>query len=236
MKAAFFLVPLLLLSANPGAQSGPAVLPLTSGWQARLSSMLPGAGQAADVMSRQPSISVVALQRRVVDVQGDPAALNRVLSDVQSGVKPTYDRRLNITPDEFARYLVFQQVLKPAGRSLRLPVSRDTSRVSFGDTADLKGVLKGVYIDLKTGEMHSPEGYSARPVNVPASLAPDSTLRVLNGFLWKVVGNDSRLGNGVRGTLNLLQLEDGQIILSYKRTSMMRNVLNSGEIILRYRR
>ncbi|MFC3832418.1 MULTISPECIES: hypothetical protein [Deinococcus] len=236
MKAAFFLLPLLLLSATPSAQGSPAMPPLASGWQARLSSMLPGAGQPADIMSRQPSISVVDLQRRVVNVQGDPAALNRVLSDVQSGVKPTYDKRLNITPDEFARYLVFQQVLKPAGRSIRLPVARDASRVSFGDTADLRGVLKGVYIDLKTGEVHSPEGYSARPVNVPPSLAPDSTLRVLNGFLWKVKGNDSRVGTGVNGTLNLLQLEDGQIILSYKRTSMIRNVLNQGEIILRYRR
>ncbi|GHF39376.1 hypothetical protein HNQ07_001753 [Deinococcus metalli] len=236
MRAAFFLSPLLLLGGLTLAAQGSAALPpaLASGWQVRLASMLPVPGQPADVMQRQPNISVVNLSIRVANAQGDREALSKVISDVQSGVRPTYDKRLGITEQEFARYVVFQTVLKPSGRRVRLPVTRDVSRVVFGDTPDLNGVLKGVSIDLKTGEMHGPEGYSARPVNVPASTETDGALKVTTGFMWKVIGNDARAGNGVRGTLNLLQLEDGAIILSYKRTSMIKNVLNQGEVILSY--
>ncbi|THF83584.1 hypothetical protein E7T09_21395 [Deinococcus sp. KSM4-11] len=236
MRAAFFLYPLLLSGLSSAAQGDLLPPSLGSGWQARLSSMLPAPGQTVDVMQRKAGISVVDLQVRVAQAQGSPEALNKVLSDVQSGIKPTYDPRLGFSKDEFARYLVFETTLAKSGKSLHLPVTRDAGRVSFGDADGLKGVLKGVYIDLKTGEMHGPEGYSARPVNVAPTLDQDSGLKVITGFLWKVIGNDARAGNGVRGTLNLLQLDDGQIILSYKRTSMIKNVLNQGEVILSYTR
>lgn len=236
MRAAYFLYLLLLSGLTMAAQGDVAPPGLGSGWQARLTSMLPAAGQVADVMQRKAGITFVDLQIRVAQAQGSPEALNKVLTDMQSGIKPTYDPRLGFSKDEFARYLVFETTLARSGKTLHLPVTRDASRVSFGDADGLRGVLKGVYIDLKSGEMHGPEGYSARPVNVPPSADQDSGLKVVTGFLWKVIGNDARAGNGVRGTLNLLQLDDGQIILSYKRTSMIRNVLNQGEVILSYTR
>lgn len=238
MRAASSLSFFLLLGAlATAAQSGgTATPPLSAGWQARLAALLPAPGQSASLMRRQPNLTIVDLTRRVAYVQGNREALNKVLSDYQSGVQPTYDERLGITREEFKRYLVIQQELVSSGKTVRLPLTRDASRLTFGDVQGLEGVLKGVSIDLKTGEIRVPEGYTARPISVAPNTAADSKLPVKSGFQWKVKGSDSTIGNGINGTLNLLQLDDDQIILSYKRTSMIGRKLSVGEIILSYDR
>ena len=236
MRAAFSLFLFLLLGVLPmAAQSGgTSPTPLMAGWQSRLAALLPVPGQTASLMKRQPTLDIYDLTIRVANVQGSREALNKVLSDYQSGVQPTYDERLGITREEFKRILVIQEELASSGRTLRLPVTRDNTRVAFGDVAGLDGILRGVSIDLRTGEMRGPEGYTARPISVAPNTATDSRLPVKLGFQWKVLGNDSKLGNGVKGTLNLLQLDGGRIILSYTRTSMISNKITRGEVILSY--
>lgn len=236
MRAAFPLSLFLLLGvlATAAQSGGTSPSPLAAGWQSRLAALLPVPGQTVSLMRRQPKLTIVDLTRRVVSVQGNREALNKVLSDYQSGVQPTYDERLGITREEFKRYLVIQEELASSGRTFRMPVTRDSTRVTFGDVAGLDGVLKGVSIDLRTGEMRVPEGYTARPINVAPSAAADSKLPVKVGFQWKVLGNDSKLGHGINGTLNLLQLDGGRIILSYTRNSMISYKINRGEVILSY--
>ncbi|PNY81143.1 hypothetical protein [Deinococcus koreensis] len=238
MRAAFSLSFFLFLGAlATAAQSGgTSAPPLNPGWQSRLAALLPATGQTASVMRRQPNLTILDLTRRVMYVQGNREALNKVLSDYQSGVQPTYDERLGITREEFKRYLVIEEELVSSGRTVRLPVTRETSRLTFGDAPGLDGVLKGVSIDLRTGEMRVPEGYAARPIAVAPNTAEDGRLPVRSGFQWKIKGSDSKIGNGVNGTMNLLQLTDDQIILSYKRTSMIARKLSEGEIILSYER
>lgn len=211
-----------------------AAQPLPAGWTARLAALLPLPAQSASIMERRSSLSMIELSMRVVNVGGDPAALKEVMASAARGVTPTYNERLGITRKEFQNYLAFQPTLAPA-RTLKLPVTRDAARLTFGDAPGLGGVLKGVSIDLRSGELSTPEGFSAKPVGVPAG-SGNRDLDIRSGFQWKVIGNSPQSGNGVRGTLNLWQLGSGQVLLSYSRTSMIHNVTSSGEVILSYAR
>jgi len=239
MKAARPLLPLLLTSlvavvAHAATTQGST--PLPAGWQAKLAALLPQAGQTTQILERRSSLSLFELQRRVTNVGGSPDALRTVIVTVSQGKAPVYDARLGITQDEFKRYLVFQQSLAPSGKTLKLPVTRDNVRLTFGDTAGMNGVLRGVSIDLKTGELRVPEGFSTRPSAVMPSTNPDRTLDVKLGYQWRVRANDPVTQNGVNGELTLLLLNSGQIILSYNRLSMLRGRIDEGELILGYTR
>lgn len=236
MKAARFFPLILLLGASVLAQRLEFIPPLTAGGLVRLAALLPLPGQVATVMVKQPSLSTVELRTRVERVGGSPEALYQVIVSAGRGVRAPYDPRLGISEEEYKRYLVFQEVLVSTSKTVKLPVLRDSGRVLFGNVSGLNGVLDGLSINLRTGEMRGPEGYSALPIPVVPSTAPDRVLPVRAGFQWKVIGSDATAGNGVKGTLNLLELESGLIILNYTRTSMINRRLNQGEIILGYDR
>ncbi|WP_240741195.1 hypothetical protein [Deinococcus sp. Arct2-2] len=248
MKAARPLFPLLLTSLvavvahaattqSSGQSSAQSSAPLPAGWQAKLVALLPQAGQVTQILERRSSLSLFELQRRVTNVGGSPDALRTVIVNVSQGKAPVYDARLGITQDEFKRYLVFQQSLAPSGKSLKLPVMRDNGRLSFGDAAGMNGVFKGVTIDLKTGELRVPEGFSTRPSAVPPSIGTSADrLDVKLGYQWNLRANDPVTQNGIRGQFTLILLNSGQIILSYDRFSMLRGRINEGELILGYAR
>ncbi|MFC4426488.1 hypothetical protein [Deinococcus navajonensis] len=230
MKAARFLFPFLTLASLAAAQ------PLTAGWQARLAALLPQTSQPATLMERRANLSLVDLSLRVMNVGGDPQALHQVMASAQRGETPVYNERLGISRKEFLSYLVFQPTLAATNKTLRLPVTRDANRVIFGDTPGMNGILKGVSIDLRSGEMRGPEGFAAKPTSVAPTTDPDRLLDVKSGFQWSIRGNNATTGNGVRGSLKLLQLAGGEIILTYSRTSMLHNVTTTGELIVRYTR
>ncbi|MDV6375035.1 hypothetical protein [Deinococcus arenicola] len=236
MKAARSFPFILLLAALGSAQRPEVLPPLTLGSLGRLAALLPLPGQLVTVMEKRPSLSTVDLQTRVLRVGGSPEALYQVIISAGKGVRAPYDPRLGISEEEYKRYLVFQEVLVSTSKTLKFPVLRDSGRVLFGNVAGLNGVLDGLSINLRTGEMRGPEGYSALPVPVVPSTAPDRVLPVRTGFQWKVIGSDATAGNGVKGTLNLLELESGLIILNYNRTSMINRRLNQGEVIVGYDR
>ncbi|GGK28201.1 hypothetical protein GCM10008955_22450 [Deinococcus malanensis] len=198
--------------------------------------MLPQTSQTVVLMERRSSLSLVDLSLRVINVGGDPQALNQVMASAQRGEMPTYSERLGISKKEFLSYVVFQPTLAATNRTIRMSVSRDSHRVLFGDAPGMNGILKGVSIDLRTGEMRGPEGFSAKATSVAPSDAADRLLDVKSGFQWNIRGNNSATGNGVRGVLNLLQLSNGDIILSYSRNSMLHSITTKGELIVRYHR
>lgn len=236
MKAARLFSVAVMLGALAVARGNSLNLPpaLPVGWQAKLAAMLPTPGQNVTLLQWQPSLSTVELQMRVARAGGSPEALQQVIVSASKGVVAPYDERLGISEQQYKTYLVFQPVLVSTGKTFKLPVLRDSAHVLFGDSALLGGVLKGVGIDLKTGELRAPEGFTAKPQGVVPSTTPGPGLDVKSGFQWKVIGSNATVGNGVRGTMTLLQLADGQYILRYTRVSMMQRVINEGDIILRY--
>lgn len=220
---------------RPG-EAAAGLTPLPAGWQARLSALVPQPGQVAQLMEQRASMTIVELQQRVTTVGGSRDALRAVMASVQKGDRPSYDERLGISREEFQQYVVFQPVLSPSGKSLKLPVSRDGNRLKFGDAPGLGGVLRGLVLDLGTGELRVPEGFSGRPRSVSASTAPDRTLDIRGGFVWTVKGTNPATQNAVDGNLQLLQLPGGQVILSYSRLSILGGPISQGAVVLRYSR
>ncbi|WP_246580563.1 hypothetical protein [Deinococcus aestuarii] len=233
------LQPLLALAVTVTgalALAGTASLPSPGGWAARLGALLPQPGQIVQFMEQQPRLTLVALQQQVTRAGGSPDALRAVMVSAAKGQKPAYDERLGITRTEFERYLVFQPVLTATGKVLKLPLSREGNRLRFGDAPGLGGVLRGLVLDLTTGELRTPEGFATRPRPIPVSAAPDRTLDIRGGYEWVVKGNSPVTQNGVNGQLQLLQLAGGQVVFSYYRLSMMHGTIHEGGVIFGYTR
>ena len=221
-----------------GASSLAAVpsLPPESALRARLAALVPLPGTVTQVMVAQPRVSVVDFQQRVVESGGDLKVLASVLGQAQQGNIPSYDERLGITRSEFQRYLIFRSTLVPSGRSLRLTVSRDGSRLVFGDAPGAV-VLKGLSIDLSSGELSTPEGFTARPRTVQISAAQDGTgMGSSSGLAWDVRGSNPRTQNALQGHLSLLQFGGGQLLLSYNRVSIQKGRISEDNLNLLYRR
>ncbi|WP_221090512.1 hypothetical protein [Deinococcus aquaedulcis] len=228
---------LLVAGHGFGASSAPSPASLSPALLTKLSALLPQTAQPVTLLERRASISTVQLEVQVASAGGDPAVLRQIAVSAARGIKPVYDERLNISREEFKKYVVFQETLASTGKSFRLAVTRDATRVTFGDGPSMNGVLRGVSIDLKTGEMRSPEGFGARPVPVPPNTDPSRGLEVRAGFQWRVFGTNVAQGRGLNGTLSLLQLSSGRIVLAYNRISMMDNkVGDRAELIVDYTR
>lgn len=198
------------------------------------SELLPQPGQRGEVMQRSSRVTTVDLQRRVTEVGGDPAALRRVMVKVANGERPAYDTRLNISQSEFVRYLAFQPVLIPTGKSYRLSLSRDRLRLTFGEMEGSLAILRGVSFDLRSGEIQVPEGFTFRPMSVRAS-APDRSIDLRGGWQWTMRDINPQTQNGINGQLSLYRLGEGQVLLAYRRTSLVAGrVREPQEVLLTY--
>lgn len=217
------------------ALAGTTSLP-GSGWMAKLAALLPQPGQVVQLMEQRPNLTLVELQRRVTLRGGSPDALKAVIASAAKGQRPSYDERLGIPRAEFERYLVFQPVLTPTGKVVKLPLTREGNRLRFGDAPALGGVLRGLVLDLGTGELRTPEGFVTKPRPITPSEAPDRTLDIRGGYEWVVKGNSPVTQNGVNGQLQLLHLTGGQVVFSYYRLSMMRGTIQEGGVIFGYSR
>lgn len=206
-------------------------LPLTNA--GKLANLLPQPGQSAQIMKLGSRLTIVDLQKRVLDTGGSREALQKVLEQAAKGQVPSYDERLNISRAEFGKYLAFQPVLVSSGKTVKLTLARDTSRLTFGDIGN--GIpLRGLSIDVRTGEVRVPEGFSFLPLPVIPSSAPDRSVDIRGGYQWNMRAYSAETQNGLSGQLSLYQLGNGQVLLAYKRTSMIKGAVNEGEVLLMY--
>ncbi|WP_234009121.1 hypothetical protein [Deinococcus sp. NW-56] len=215
-------------------QAAPVGVALPSGWLPRLVALLPQPGQSAQIMNWQASRLIVTLPVRVVEMGGDREALRVIMSKFSRGEKPDYDPRLGISRAEFESYLLFEPSLASVGKRVKLPATREGNRLRFGDVAGLDGVLRGLEIDLLTGELRAPEGFSGKPQAFVAGNAQERALDVQSGFEWNLRGNDPYTQNGVNLNVQLLALRGGQTVLSVRRFSMMRGAISDGRVIVQY--
>ena len=220
-----------------GTVSVPAVPP-DLGLRARLGALLPAPGTTAQFMQAQTRLSVIDFQQRVTQSGGDLKVLANVLGQAQQGTIPSYDERLGITQAEFQRYLylIFSKTLEPSGRTVKLALTREGSRLSFGDAGGAS-ILKGLSIDLSSGELTTAEGFSARPRSVQISPAKDATgMGASSGLAWDVRGSNPRSQNALQGHLSLLQYGGGQVLLSYNRVSILKGRISEDNVTLMYRK
>lgn len=236
---------LTLLALTGGAVSGglaassPARPSLPTGLPGKLAALLPQPGQVAQLMEqRSARVVSLELQQRVALANGSREALFALLASAARGEPLKYDQRLGITQEEFqryTRYMVFQPTLVPTGKSVRLNLNRDGTLLKFGEAAGLPGLLRGVVIDLNSGELRTPEGFSAKPRTVAASTAPDRSIDIRGGLEWNVRGNNPVTQNGINGQMQLLQLPE-KVVLIYTRFSMLKGRTSEGTVILGYTR
>ncbi|WP_235204182.1 MULTISPECIES: hypothetical protein [Deinococcus] len=240
MRALRLFLTLLVLGgvalAPVEVRAAPAGLALPSGWLAQMTALLPQPGQSALIMDWQPSRLIVALPGRVAELGGDREALRTVMSKLSRGEKPAYDPRLGISRAEFESYVLFEPLLASTNKRVKLPVTREGSRLRFGDVAGLDGVLRGLEIDLLTGELRAPEGFSGKPQLFVAENAQERSLDVQHGFEWNLRGNNPYTQNGINLTLQLVALRGGQVVLSASRFSMMNGRTSDGRVIVQYAR
>ncbi|MFC6591876.1 hypothetical protein ACFP81_07575 [Deinococcus lacus] len=148
---------------------------------------------------------------------------------------PQYDPRLGLSREEFQRYTLYQPSLVGVGRAT-LKLRRAGQRVIFEGGAGSLGVLQGLSIDLLTGELQVPEGFATRPTALLPQRLSNSAVNIRSGFVWSLQGNNVSAGNAIRGQLVLMELSNGQVLLSYRKTSMIRRTITKGEVVVGYQR
>ena len=205
-------------------------------WRGRLMPLLPQNAEQAQVMEARPRISVAEVRRRVQNVGGDLRVLDQVALAVQRGGLPLYDQRLKISEADFRRYLVIQQELQPSGRTVKLGMSQIGNRMIFGDLGGT-ALLRGIAVDLGSGEMYFPEGFSAKPEPwlITPSQAGDDPLGARSGYIWKVRGSNPTTQTALSGHFALLVIPDGSVLISYDRTGIINGTVSgTNRLILKF--
>lgn len=216
-----------------------AALPVGNDWKARGLPLLPAASVPVQVLEAKAQLSVVQLRRRAAEAGADQQTLNEILGKVPRGQMPGYDPRLKISEADFRRYLVFDQTLQPSGKVLRLSVQRDGSRLTFGDMGGT-ALLRGISIDLSSGEMRFPEGFQAKPeyvyVSALQAAQKDDPLGARSGYVWQVRGSNPATQTALNGHFALMGLSNGTVLLSYSRNGIVRGNVAVGSLNLSYSR
>ncbi len=206
-------------------------------WRGKLSPLLPQSGQVAQVMETRPKFSITEIRRRVLDLGGNPQVLDQVLISVQRGAALRYDKSINISESNFHKLLIFQQTLQGSGRVVKLSVQFTGNRLTFGDLGGTP-LLRGISLDLSTGEMHFPEGFSASPeafvITAAEATKADDPLGKRSGYVWKVLGNNAVTQTALKGSFFLLGLSDGSVLISYNRNGILHGRSGTGSQILNF--
>lgn len=207
-------------------------------WKTRGLPLLPASAQVAQLLENRTQLSVVQLRRRAAEAGAEPQVLSALVDKAQRGELPSYDPRLKISEADFRRYLVFERSLQPSGKLLRLSVQRDGSRLSFGDAGP--ALLRGIVLDLSSGEMYFPEGFQARPeftlVSALQAAQAEDPLGARSGYVWRVRGSNPLTQTALSGHFALMELSSGQVLLSYNRTGIVHGTVSVGSINLSYPR
>jgi hypothetical protein len=229
------LVQPVLAQPGGGSANVPATPP-DSGLRARLQTLVPAQNTPAQLMVARSVLSVLQIQQRVARAGGDLKVLDNILGQVKQGNLSSYDERVGISRTELQNLLIFQKTLEPSGRQTRLAVSQSGTRLVFGDISGAS-ILKGMSIDLQSGELSTQDGFTAKPRGVQISATQDGTgMGASTGIAWDIKGSNARTFNAINGHLSLLQFGSGQVLLSYRRVSLIKAHISEESVNLLYRK
>ena len=206
-------------------------------WRGKLAPLLPQAGQAAQVMEIRAKVSVAEIRRRVLDLGGDPQVLEQALVSLQRGATPLYDSRINISKSAYQKIVTIQQTLHQSGKVVKIGVQFSGNRLTF---ADLGGtpLLRGISLDLSSGEMRFPEGFTAPPealsITAAEAAKADDPMGKRSGYVWKVFGSNAVTQTALKGSFALLLLSDGSVLISYNRSGILHGTTGTGTLILNF--
>jgi|GEM_PF-5974705 len=195
--------------------------PVQADLRSRLLALVPDTTQAAEILKWGVDPEIVVIRERITQaVRQDPAWF-RDYSDLFPGRTPPYHPKFGVSEGEYRRLLTESGVrLLKTGGAARVTVTVTSTRVTFQGGTNGAEVLKGITLNLTTGELRVPEGFTAKPHSVSVNGQNDNVgLPSRTGWGWSIVGTNAQTKTVVRANLSLLQLETGEVLLAYNRAS-----------------
>lgn len=209
----FRILPTLLAVALLGAALAQGDL------RARLLAMLPDSAQSAQVLEYTQDPEYAALQERVdFAMRQDPLWFRDYLAQYQGQSRIPYNPKFGVNEREYLRYIgdCCRGVrLTKNGKAVRLSISRSGNKVTFQGGGGADG-LRGLTLDIVTGELRVPEGFSARPHPI---IANDNALGLQprKGWGWQITNSKASSRMSMWAGFSLLQFQNGTVLLSYHR-------------------
>ncbi len=202
---------------------GAAVLSVAlaqSDLRSRLTAMLPNSSpQSVELLEWQANDEIVAIRDRILQAQRADPRWFRAYEDAHAGedVLPWHPK-FGVTPGDYQKYLSADRgSFVKTGRVTNLLLDKLGNKIIFRGGSGIEA-LRGLLLDVVSGELQLPEGFKAMPepvsVNVrSAGLAPR------RGYAWHMEGADTTNKLVLRAQLSLLRFDDGSVLLSYNRVS-----------------
>lgn len=213
----------LLLPALIGASvAGPAQAQLDL--KARLLALLPEGTQAVNEMSWQRDPDLAAIELRMNQaVQSDPRWFREYFASHSADEQIPYHPKFGVTERDYVRYSEDPGVrLVKTGKLLKVTTIKQGNRLIFQGGAGTE-MLRGVSLDLVSGELRIPEGYTAKSHAVNVVVAPGRVdafgLPARKGWGWSInpTGAAGPGKTSVWARLTLVQFAGGPVLLSYNR-------------------
>ncbi len=223
---------------QPGPTTAPANVTPDVALRSRLAAVVPVPGVVAQFLQQRTETAVIELQlqQQVALAGGDLKVLANMVSQMQQGNLPKYDPRIRIPQAALQRYIVFRNTLDYTSRSVKLNLTRNGNRLTFGD-APGASILRGLSIDLSSGELFTQDNFSARPIMIQVSPLQDRTgLGASSGVAWNVKGSNPKSFNALQGHLSLLLYTGGQVLLSYQRVALINGAIVEDNINLMFKK
>lgn len=225
-----FVLGTAFLTVALGGVAAQSALP--SDLKGRLAALLPDNGQSAQVMDIVRDPAIAALEKRLSQaIAQDPRWFDEYRRANINASELPWSAKLGLTRNEWVTLNKdsgkrFTRAQPP--RTASVAWQRSGNRVTFTRGSGTEN-LGGITLDLVTGELRLPEGYSAKPYNVDVTIKNgvdkngyvDAFGQSRRGLGWSI--NVMTSSTRFEARFYLLQLESGALVLSYDRTSLVRD-------------
>lgn len=188
----------------------------------RITAMLPDNGQAAEVMEVGLDDEIRDIQTRLRQAQRqDPRWFSSYSSSHAADPFLPYHPKFGITEREYERFLTDSGIrVVRSGRTARVNVTIVGGKAIFQGGVGAEA-LKGIVLNIATGELKLPEGPSARPHTVYVNGRTDDTgLGTRSGYGWKL-SMSGQNGMSIWANFNLVQLAGGAVLLAFNKVTVV---------------
>ncbi|WP_157448821.1 hypothetical protein [Deinococcus peraridilitoris] len=188
--------------------------------RARLLAFMPDNGQVAEVMVWTPDPQIMAIKERIRQAsQQDPRWFREYAAE-HGADSPPWHPKFGVSEGEYQRSLSPDWVrLERTGKTVRLLVVKTGNRVTFQGGVGAEA-LRGLSLDVASGELRTAEGFTARPRTVNVAAKDDHLgLGARRGWSWQIEDVNLRTRTAVIANLGLQQLSNGGVLLAYNRGS-----------------
>ena len=187
--------------------------------KSRLMALLPGSVQSVELLEWQPNEEIVAIRERILQAQrADPRWFREYAASHEDQEVLPWHPKFGVSERDYQKYLSADRGhFAKTGKTTNLVMDKVGTKVIFRGGNGVEA-LSGLLLDLVSGELRLPEGFTASPIPVNVSVS-NSGLGPRKGYAWHINGADTTAKLVLRVQLSLLQFADGSVLMSYNRAS-----------------